>query len=228
MTGPTRTTAVPADTAESVLRDTRAEFASDGRTRPAMNPRTLGVWLVVLGLIGLWAAADLSIERYLVLTDPTYVPSCSVSIFIDCGPAMGSWQGRLLGFPNPFLGLGAFPVVMATGVIMATGWRPPRWYWRALLSVTTVAMGMIVFLVFTSVHELARLCPYCMIVWAVMVPLWVLQISYAVDSGALPGGRRMRTVLVTNRAFVILAVYVALIVWVVVGLWDAIVQQIQG
>lgn len=196
--------------------------------RHGINVRTLGLWLLVLGAIGLWAAADLSIERYLVLSDPTYVPSCSVNLFIDCGPAMGSWQGRLLGFPNPFLGVGAFPVVMATGVILLTGWQPPRWYWRSLTAFTTVGMGLVVFLIFTSVHELGRLCPYCMIVWAVMVPLWLLQISYGVDSGALPGGSRTRTVLVTNRAFVILGVYLVLILWVVIGLWDAIVQQIQG
>ncbi|WP_211349828.1 vitamin K epoxide reductase family protein [Rarobacter faecitabidus] len=193
-----------------------------------LSLRRTGFWLLILAAIGLWASADLSIERYLTLADPNYIPSCSFSLFIDCGPAMGSWQGRIFGFPNPFLGVGAFPVVMATGVIMLTGWEPPRWYWRALAVGTTLAMVLIVFLMWTSIYSLGRLCPYCMVVWTITIPLWWNVLAFGSDRGHLPGPARLRSTLVDYRPLLIVASYVAVILWIVIALWDTVLSEVQG
>ncbi|SNS49138.1 Uncharacterized membrane protein [Micrococcales bacterium KH10] len=194
----------------------------------ALNLRRVGFWLLVLGTVAFLASAALSIERYLSLVDPNHVPSCSLSLFADCGPAMGSAQGRIFGFPNPFLGLGAFPVVMVTGAIMATGWEPPRWYWRALTAVTTAAMSMIVFLMYTSMHTLERLCPYCVVVWAMMIPLWYLMIAFAFDRDMLGASARLKTIFVDNRSIFIVVSYVIVVLWAVLALWDLIVYEFQN
>lgn len=193
-----------------------------------MGLRRTGLWLLILGAVALWASADLAVERYLALIDPLYVPSCSLSVFVDCSPAMGSWQGALFGFPNPYLGVLAFPVVMTTGVVMISRWEPPRWYWRTLTIVTTAAVGLIVFLMYTSVHSLERLCPFCMVVWIAMIPLWWQMVSFGIDRGHIPAPQRLRTVAVTYRSFVILGIYVAVILWIVVGLWDLLLIEVQG
>lgn len=65
-----------------------------------IRPRTMGWLLVVLGAIGLAGSAALAIEKYLKLADPGHVASCSVNALLDCGDAMDSWQGALLGFPT--------------------------------------------------------------------------------------------------------------------------------
>ena len=192
-----------------------------------LSTRTLGWLLLVLGAVGFVASGWLSIERYLKLIDPSHVASCTINVFLDCGPAMASWQGALLGFPNPFLGVAAFPIVMTTGVVVLLGARLPRWYWLALLTATTVALGLVVFLVWTSLYALAVLCPFCMVVWAVTIPLFWYQLVHAVQEGYLPVGAGVRRAIVGNRSIILALLYVALIVWILAVMGGAIADTIR-
>ncbi|MBD5787907.1 vitamin K epoxide reductase family protein [Cellulosimicrobium terreum] len=193
--------------------DDEREVLPEGGPRP-VSARTMGWLLVVLGAIGLVASAALAIEKYLKLADPNHVPSCSLNIFLDCSDAMGSWQGSLLGFPNPLLGIAAFPVVVATGVVVLAGARLPRWYWLALLGGTTLGLGLVVFLVWTTLYAISAMCPYCMVVWAVMLPLFWYQVVHAVQEGYLPASEGVRRTVVGNRHLFLAIGYVALIAWV--------------
>lgn len=180
-----------------------------------IRPRTMGWLLVVLGAIGLAGSAALAIEKYLKLADPGRVASCSVNALLDCGDAMDSWQGALLGFPNPLLGIAAFPVVITTGVVLLAGARLPRWYWLALLGGTTLGMGLIVFLMWTTMYAISAMCPYCMVVWFAMLPLFWYQVVHAVQEGYLPAGEGVRRTLVGNRHLILAIGYVALVAWIV-------------
>ncbi|WP_228485006.1 vitamin K epoxide reductase family protein [Cellulosimicrobium sp. JZ28] len=180
-----------------------------------IRPRTMGWLLVVLGAIGLAGSAALAIEKYLKLADPGHVASCSVNALLDCGDAMDSWQGALLGFPNPLLGIAAFPVVITTGVVLLAGARLPRWYWPALLGGTTLGMGLIVFLMWTTMYAISAMCPYCMVVWFAMIPLFWYQVVHAVQEGYLPAGEGVRRTLVGNRNLFLAIAYVALVAWIV-------------
>lgn len=196
--------------------------APDDELLPQTGPRpissrAMGWLLVVLGAIGLVASAALAIEKYLKLADPTHVASCSINAFLDCGDAMGSWQGSLLGFPNPLLGVAAFPVVVTTGVVLLVGARLPRWYWLALLGGTTLALGLIVFLIWTTMYAISAMCPYCMVVWAVMLPLFWYQVVHAVQAGHLPASDGLRRTLVGNRHLFLAIGYVALVAWVLLA-----------
>lgn len=187
----------------------------------------MGWLLVVLGLVGFAASLALSIEKYLKLLDPDHTASCSINIFLDCSAAMGSWQGGLLGFPNPLIGVGAFPVVVTTGVVLLTGARLPRWYWVSLLTGTLAALGLIVFLIHTSVAVLGKLCPYCMVVWAVILPLAWYTLTYAVQERHVRVSERARSVLVKNRTVFVVLLYVVVVAWVGIGLYPAIADHIQ-
>jgi uncharacterized membrane protein len=179
-----------------------------------MSSRTMGWLLVVLGAIGLAGSAALAIEKYLKLADPNHVASCSVNALLDCGDAMDSWQGALLGFPNPLLGIAAFPVVITTGVVVLVGARLPRWYWLALLGGTTLGMGLILFLIWTTMYAISAMCPYCMVVWFAMIPLFWYQVVHAVQEGHLPAGDGVRRTLVGNRHLFLAIGYVALVAWI--------------
>ncbi|MBN0041298.1 vitamin K epoxide reductase family protein [Cellulosimicrobium cellulans] len=174
----------------------------------------MGWLLVVLGAIGLFGSAALAIEKFLKLADPNHVPSCSLNALLDCGDAMDSWQGALLGFPNPLLGIAAFPVVITTGVVLLAGARLPRWYWLALLGGTTLGMGLIVFLIWTTMYEISAMCPYCMVVWFAMLPLFWYQVVHAVQERYLPAGDGVRRTLVGNRHLFLAIGYVALVAWI--------------
>ncbi|MCB7135387.1 vitamin K epoxide reductase family protein [Cellulosimicrobium marinum] len=202
-----------------------ADLPEPGEPRP-ISARTMGWLLVVLGAIGFLASADLTIERYLTLVDPDHALSCTLSVFVDCGPAMGSWQGSLLGFPNPLLGIAGFSVVITSGVVVLAGARLPRWYWLALLGGTTLALALVVFLVWTSLYALVRLCPWCMVVWAVVLPLFWYQVVHAVQEGWLPASAGVRRTLVRNRHLFLAIGYVALVAWVLLVMGQYIVSSL--
>ncbi|KLN33911.1 MULTISPECIES: vitamin K epoxide reductase family protein [Cellulosimicrobium] len=197
----------------SVSADHDDELLESSGPRP-ISARTMGWLLVVLGAIGLAGSAALAIEKFLKLADPNHVPSCSLNALLDCGDAMDSWQGSLLGFPNPLLGIAAFPVVITTGVVLLAGARLPRWYWLALLGGTTLGMGLIVFLIWTTMYEISAMCPYCMVVWFAMLPLFWYQVVHAVQEGYLPAGDGVRRTLVGNRHLFLAIGYVALVAWI--------------
>jgi uncharacterized membrane protein len=190
-----------------------------------LSTRTLGVLLTVLGAIGLAASAWLSVERYLTLLDPDRVATCSINVFLSCGAAMGSWQGSVLGFPNPFLGLAAFPVVVVTGVVILTGARLPRWYLNGLLVGTVLGQLLIFFLMWTSFYVLHKLCPACMVVWIVMWPLLWYQVVHAVQERRLPVGEGLRRAVVGNRGIILVIGYVVAVGWLLLTVGPDLVRS---
>lgn len=201
----------------------------DGVPRGALDVRRLGWLLVVAGLVGVYYSGKLAIERYESLKDPDYVPSCNFSVFVSCGPAMDSWQGSLLGFPNPLIGVGAFPVVVTTGVLLLAGLRLPRWYWRGLLAGAAAGMGLVLFLVYTSLHELGVLCPYCMVVWAMTLPVFVYVLAYCRQEGHLGAPARPASGLglARNRLIYLAFAYLVIAGWVLAVMGDDLVASLR-
>lgn len=182
-----------------------------------LSGRTMGLLLVVLGGVGFGAAMWLAVEKYLAFIDPDRVASCTINLFVTCSAAMDSWQGALLGFPNPYLGLAAFPVVITTGVVLLTGARLPRWYWMSLLAGTVVGQALIFFLMWTSFYAIVALCPACMIVWTIMWPLLWYQVVRGAQSGDLRVGEGLRNAIVGNHAIILVIGYVAAVAWLMLA-----------
>lgn len=136
----------------------------------AEPPRALAVWFVIGGLIGLAASTVLILEKIAVLRDPGYVPSCNLSPVINCGSIMSSDQAEAFGFPNPLIGLGAFPALVATGAAILAGARLANWYWLGVQAAVTLGTAFIAWLAFQSLYRIEALCPYCLAVWAVVIP----------------------------------------------------------
>lgn len=136
------------------------------------NDRRMAWLYVIGGAIGLLAAAVLLLEKVALLEDPTYVPSCSINPILSCGSIMQASQAEAFGFPNPLIGVAAFPVVITTGVALLAGATFRRWYWRGLLAGTIAGLAFVHWLIFQSLYRIGALCPYCMVVWAVTIPLF--------------------------------------------------------
>jgi uncharacterized membrane protein len=130
-------------------------------------------WLLAVGgAIGFLAAFVLTVERFKLLTDPTYDPTCSINTVLSCGSVMTKPQAAIFGFPNPLLGIAGFAVVTTIGVVLLTGSRLPRWFWLGLQVGVTAAAVLIHWLIYQSIYSIGALCPYCMVVWAVTVPMF--------------------------------------------------------
>ncbi|WP_422748407.1 vitamin K epoxide reductase family protein [Mycobacterium sp. WMMD1722] len=142
-------------------------------------PRSSALWVLIAGVVGLVSAATLTIEKIELLIDPSYVPSCSLNPVLSCGSVMVTPQASVFGFPNPLIGIASFAVVVVTGVLAVAKVRLPQWYWIGMAVGTLLAAVFVHWLIFQSLYRIGALCPYCMVVWAVTIPLLVVVSSIA-------------------------------------------------
>jgi uncharacterized membrane protein len=139
------------------------------------RPWIFGIFLVVAGAAGWWAAFQLTLDKFIVLAHPDTVLNCNLSVLVQCGKNLGSWQGSAFGFPNPVIGLGGFAAVIAVGVGLLAGATFARWYWIAFNLGIAGALAFVIWLIGQSIFSLNTLCPWCMLVWLVTIPLfWVV------------------------------------------------------
>ncbi|WP_084471781.1 vitamin K epoxide reductase family protein [Haloglycomyces albus] len=154
--------------------------------------RTTGWVLFLAGIVGLLGAFSLAYEKFLVLDDPDHSISCDINPVLSCGSVMATPQASLFGFPNPLIGLMAFPFVIFTGVLFASRVRLPRFVTLLFNLGTLGGMVFIGWLTVQSIFVIEVLCPYCMVVWAATIPTFWFATVYSLRSGALPVGRNWR------------------------------------
>jgi uncharacterized membrane protein len=188
-----------------------------GRTAGLAVPKPSALWVLIAGLVGLVSAATLTIEKIELLIDPSYTPSCSLNPVLSCGSVMVTPQAALFGFPNPLIGIAAFTVVTVTGVLAVAGVRLPRWYWSGLAIGTALGTVFVHWLIFQSLYRIGALCPYCMVVWAVTIPLLVVTASVALRP--LAANPVARTVHQWRWSLTALW-FTALILLILVRFWD--------
>lgn len=149
---------------------------SSSRLAPAGGgppfPKLLPWLLLVGGAVGLTASAVLTVEKIALLRDPAYVPSCSINPILSCGSVMTKPQAEAFGFPNPLLGIAGFAVVTTIGAALLAGASFRRWFWLGLQAGVTFGVVFVHWLIFQSLYRVQALCPYCMAVWAVTVPIF--------------------------------------------------------
>ncbi|ORW01336.1 hypothetical protein AWC14_08465 [Mycobacterium kyorinense] len=136
-------------------------------------------WVLIAGVAGLVASATLTVEKINILLNPSYVPSCNINPVVSCGSVMTTPQASVLGFPNSLIGIAAFTVVVVTGVLAVAKVALPQWYWVGLAIGTLAGAGFVHWLIVQSLYRIGALCPYCMVVWAVTIPLLVVVAAIA-------------------------------------------------
>jgi uncharacterized membrane protein len=156
------------------------------------NATARAAWVLLIGGLAGWlASVTLTIERFKLFTDPDYTPSCSINPILSCGNVMSTAQAAKFGFPNPIIGIVAFSVVVTLAVLAVAGVRFPRWIWGGLWLGTVIGTVFVCWLIFQSLYRIGALCPYCMVVWAVTVPLLVVVASIALAPQREHGAARI-------------------------------------
>jgi uncharacterized membrane protein len=172
------------------------------------GPRAAWV-LLVGGLAGWLAAVALTVERFKLFTDPGYTPSCSINPILSCGSVMVTDQASVFGFPNPLIGVVGFSVVVTLGLLSVAGVGFPRWVWGGLWLGTLFGVGFVCWLIFESLYRINALCPYCMVVWAIITPL------LAVCTDQLWGGSRGPLGVLAEWRWTIVALFFAVVLLLV-------------
>jgi uncharacterized membrane protein len=189
-----------------------------GDTMPEQTAvgRASAVWILIAGVVGLIAAFTLTVEKIDILIDPSYVPSCSINPVLSCGSVMVTDQASVFGFPNPLIGIVAFTLVVVTGVLALAKVALPQWYWIGLAIGSLLGAAFVHWLIFQSLYRIGALCPYCMGVWAVTIPLFVVAAGIAVQ----PITNGFVRVLYTWRWSLVAVWFTALILLILARFWD--------
>ena len=175
----------PAYTERVSTVDTRSSADLDTDTA---SLRGFGIFLLVTATIGWLAAFILTIEKVNLLKNPGEALACDISAFVSCGGVVNQEQAEVFGFPNPLMGIAGFAVVATIGVLLASGGTIPRWFWAGLQAGVLFGVGFVTWLQSQSIYVIEVLCPYCMVVWLVMIPMFVVTTGqvlrqYRPDSG---------------------------------------------
>ena len=185
---------------------------------PARRPWIMAAFLLLTGGVGWWGSMALITERVAKLIDPQHVLNCDINPLVSCGSVMESWQASLLGFPNPLLGVAGFVAPIAVGVALLAGAQFERWFWWLFLTGVTGAWVFVTWLFTQSVYEIGALCPWCMLVWAAVIPMFWGLLAWLLATGRLTGGAGRRVgavvlpftwaIVVVNYAVIALAIIV--------------------
>lgn len=152
--------------------------------------RLLAPFVVAAGLVGLWASFELVLAKFVSLDDPEAALGCDFSIVVQCGANLTSDQGEVFGFPNPLLGLAGFVAPVAVGVALLAGATFARWFWLLFQAGITAGLAFVLWLIHQSIYVLGTLCPWCMVVWAVMIPIFLTVTLRNAAAGILGDGPR--------------------------------------
>ncbi len=157
------------------------------------RPWGLALTLIITGILGWLASLMLILDKIALLQDPNSALNCNFSLLVQCGRSLGSWQGSIFfGVPNPIWGLGAFAVPIVVGVALFAGARFAAWFWRGLALGVTAGMVWVIWFIYESIFVLGTLCPWCMTMWAGMIPLFWVLVLFTLKSGAVPMPERAR------------------------------------
>ncbi|MCU1545990.1 MAG: hypothetical protein JWP30_1090, partial [Homoserinimonas sp.] len=168
--------------------------ARPGTVLPADRPFGLAVLMIFAGCAGLWAALDLTVSKVRMLTEQTPILDCNFSLLVQCGANLESWQGSVFGFPNPLLGLVGWSCITFVGIALLAGAAFARWFWVVLVGGVTAAVGFVIWLITQSIFILGTLCPWCMVTWAVTIPVFWALTFYAAREGVWGVGTAVQKV----------------------------------
>ncbi len=136
-------------------------------------------WVLLIGgAIALAASIVLTIDKARLNDDPTKTFSCDINAFVSCAGVMASDQASAFGFPNSYIGIVGFAGVMLIGLALLLRVTLPSFVPVGLWLGTVFGIGMVTWLQVQSIYEIGKLCPYCMVVWAVMIPLFVVVTAW--------------------------------------------------
>lgn len=141
-------------------------------TETPRQPIALAILFILTGVIGVWAAFQLVLERFILVADPGATLGCDVSEFVACSDVIQSPQGSVFGFPNPLIGVACFVAPVAVGLGILAGARFAAWFWWLFNVGLLGAIVFIHWLMIQAVYVIGVLCPYCMLVWLVTIPLF--------------------------------------------------------
>ncbi len=134
------------------------------KRREEESRRTLFGTMLAFGIVGLIASFVLAVEEFHLLKNPDAILSCSFNLVLNCAVVMKTWQATVFGFPNMFIGLIGFPIVITIALLGLSSVKFPRWFLIGTEIGIALCALFAYWLFFNSVYAIQVLCPWCLIV----------------------------------------------------------------
>lgn len=182
---------------------------------PTYRPgRGLAVFWIVAGFVA-WIVSFLLYREYTgQLMGADALITCDISPIVTCGPNLLSPGGNLLGFSNSIIGLVLFVGPVYAGVsALASPQGMRAWYWRVFGVFVLGGFLLVHFFAYRSVFEYGSLCPWCMVVWLMTIPLFWTVLGWSLREGLWgSGGRRVGAFVLSWLPLIVLLDYVVIAV----------------
>lgn len=175
--------------------------------------------LVVCGALGSLASWVITVDKFKLLEDPNFVPACSLNPIISCGNIMKSAQAGVFGFPNPMMGMIAYPMVLLLGVGLLAGARYRAWFWLGLQAGTLFGVGFVTWLQYQSLYEINSLCLWCCLAWAVTIALFWYTLVHNVKHRVIPAPPGVRNAVLEFHWVVPVLWYGVIIMLILIRWW---------
>ena len=141
---------------------------------------------MLVGAIGsLIASFVLSVEAYELAKNPNAILSCSVNVILNCATVAKHPTSELFGFPNPFLGLIAEPIVITVAIAGLAGVKFPRLFMFAAQIGYTLGFIFAWVLFYISFTIIQALCPWCLLVTLTTTLVWFALTRYNIRENNL-------------------------------------------
>ncbi len=130
----------------------------------------------VLAIGGLVVSVDAAYLHYRLLYDPLYTSFCDISATVSCTQVYASRFGTAFGVPVSVFGAIWFAGVLLLLVGAEFGPRALRDNMPGyLFGLSTVALGVVLYLGYASFFILKTLCPLCLMTYAAVIGLYVIS-----------------------------------------------------
>lgn len=206
---------------EELIREVDEELRNEKANKRKASNKLIGLILLIGGLIGWIASLELFVGKLYLLENPGGSLSCDINPFISCGSVMMTWQASALGIPNMAIGLAGFAIMGVIGSLMLSNVKLPKWFSWATFGGMIFAFSMVHFLSISAIFFIHALCPWCMVVWAVVAPMFFSKLTNLVEENEWH--KKHKGLSILRHWIVLTIVWYALVVivifWKFFGQW---------
>lgn len=199
--------------------DDRAGRVASVEDAPLLG-RASGAALTLGSALALLAAWTLSVDKVKLLQDPSFQPSCNFNPVLSCGSVMKTHQAGVFGFPNPFIGLVGFAIMLFLGILIAARVVLPRWIIAGGALGALLGAVFVHWLAFQSLYRIGALCPWCMVVWAVTIPTALCLVLATLDEYVGESGRAVVRAVWHWRFTLVALWYLGVVVLILIRFWS--------
>lgn len=141
--------------------------------------------LLIFAIIGLVTSFVLSAEAITLAANPGAELPCSLNAVLDCAAVGSDPSASVFGFPNAFVGMMAFPVMITIAVAALMGAKLPRPFLFGGFIGSVAGIGFAAWMLYMSFFVIQILCPWCLTLDVAMIGLFVAMFRVALDEKAL-------------------------------------------